>query len=103
MTEIGRRLAILTGTLALVISVLFGVYYGGQLILVCLRGLLAGIIFGTGGMLIGNLIEGYVKRAAKREVVRRALEKEVAEEIMAATESVETNEEIEETAAESAV
>ncbi len=95
MTEIGRRTAILVGTGAFAISVLAGVLYGGDLMMASIKGLAAGVVFGAGGLLIGNLIEGYILQAARREAAQRALERELAREMAAkaaeeaASESVE--------------
>ena len=91
MTEIGRRTAILSGTIAFAMSVLVGIFYG-DLVKVCLLALAAGLIFGTGGMLIGNLIDGYIIAAAKRELARQALEKELRMELAASEAEKEINE-----------
>lgn len=81
MTEIGRRTAMLVGTGALAICVLVGLYYGGDIVTVCINGLAAGMVFGLGGLLIGNLIESYVYRAARRELERQALMRELQKEL----------------------
>lgn len=81
MTEIGRRTAILVGTGAFAISVLLGIFYGGDLVMVSIRGLAAGLLFGAGGLLVGNLADGYVNEAAKREFARRTLERELRREL----------------------
>ena len=81
VTEIGRRTAMLVGTGALAISVLVGLCYGGDLVIVCINGLAAGLFFGLGGLLIGNLIESYVFRAARRELERQALMRELQREL----------------------
>ena len=83
LTEIGRRTAILVGTGAFAISVLIGVFSDGDLVMVSLKGLAACLIFGTGGLLIGNLVEAYIVQAARREVARRAVEKQLAAELAA--------------------
>ena len=81
MTEIGRRIAILAGTGAFTISVLIGIFADGDLVMVLIYGLVAGLIFGIGGLLIGNLTESYIVQAAKREVTRSAIERQLAEEL----------------------
>lgn len=81
LTEIGRRIAILTGTGAFTVSVLIGIFTDGDLVMVSIYGLVAALIFGVGGLLIGNLTENYIVRAAKREVTRRAIEKQLAKEL----------------------
>jgi hypothetical protein len=65
----------------LTINVLVGLFSRGDIMRVALMGLLGGIIFGIGGLLVGNLLNGYIINAAKREITRRAVERELAEEL----------------------
>jgi hypothetical protein len=81
LTEIGRRIAILAGTGAFTICVLIGIFTNGDLVMVFIYGLVAALIFGIGGLLIGNLTESYIVRAARREVTRRAIEHQLAKEL----------------------
>ena len=90
MTEIGRRAAILAGTGAFAISALIGIFTNGDLIMVSILGLVAGIIFGLGGLLVGNLIDSYIVQAAKREVARRVIERQLAAELHAQAETGKT-------------
>jgi hypothetical protein len=92
LSEIGRRVAIIFGGSAFTISVLIGVISNGDLMYTCVLGLLAGIFFGTGGLLIGNLAEKYVYQAAQREVTRRAMEQKIAQELIGEKGPEETEE-----------
>ncbi len=93
MSEIGRRVAIIFGGSAFTISVLVGVISNGDLMYTCVLGLLAGIFFGTGGLLIGNLAEKYVYQAAQRELTRRAMEQKIAQDLIGEEDTEETKEE----------
>ncbi|MFH1675728.1 MAG: hypothetical protein ABIC40_01800 [bacterium] len=77
MTEIGRRTAIITATAAFAIHIVVGAIGGGDIVDVVVKGLLAGIIFGLCGLLVGNLFQTYVFNAANREITIRALEREL--------------------------
>jgi len=89
LTEIGRRIAILAGTGAFTVSVLIGIFTDGDLVMVSIYGLIAALIFGIGGLLIGNMTENYIVQAAKREVTRRAIERQIAQELSGQNESGE--------------
>jgi len=77
MTEIGRRTAIITASAAFTIHIVVGAIGGGDIVDVVVKALLAGIIFGLGGLLLGNLFHTYVLNAANREATIRTLEKEL--------------------------
>ena len=77
MTEIGRRTAIITATAAFTVHIVVGAIGGGDIVDVVVKGLLAGIIFGLGGLLVGNLFHTYVLNAANREITIKALEREL--------------------------
>jgi hypothetical protein len=83
VTEIGRRTGLFTGVTAFTISALWGIFTG-DMFMSLLYSLVAGIIFGMGGMLIGNLFESYTFRAAKRELTRQAIERELNEQMRVA-------------------
>lgn len=59
-------------------------------------GLITGVIFGAGGLLVGNLAERYVYQAAQREIARRTMERKIAEELVAQDEIDVIEEESEE-------
>lgn len=67
MTEIGRRTGILIGTTAMTATVLVGLLYNGDLAMIGIYGLIAGIMFGIAGLLIGNLIHSYFVSALIKE------------------------------------
>lgn len=92
LTEIGRRLAIFAGTTALTLHVLVGLISNGDIVDVLVRGIIAGIIFGLSGLVVGNLIQGYILNAAKREMTRKALEKELRKKMAAGEEELESPE-----------
>ncbi len=92
MTEIGRRTGLFTGVTAFTISALWGIFTG-DMFMSLLYSLVAGIIFGMGGMLIGNLFESYTYRAAKRELTRHAIERELEAQMRAAEEPEDASEE----------
>jgi len=96
VTEIGRRTALIAGTTAFALSTLAGIFTGGDLLMSTVIGLAAGLIFGAGGLLIGNLIENYTYRAAKRELARQTLERELEAEIRAESVRDRREEEMEE-------
>lgn len=96
MTEIGRRVALIFGGAAFTLSVLIGIISGSDLMWTVILGLVAGIVFGAGGLMVGNLAERYVYQAAQREIGRRAMERQIARELIGENESEETEEESEE-------
>lgn len=77
MTEFGRRGALAAGAAALAATVVFGILMDGDPVYVVLQGVLAAVIFGAGGLLIGNLLQGYILAAARREVVDAAVRKKM--------------------------
>jgi hypothetical protein len=83
LTEIGRRGAILAGTLAFAVTMLVGIIADGDLMMASLLALCAGLIFGTGGLLVGNLLESYTTAFSKREYMQRMLERKFARELAA--------------------
>jgi len=97
LTEIGRRSAILIGTLAFAISAVIGILHDGDMVLVMIRSVGAALIFGAGGLLIGNMTEGYVFNAARRELARQAMEREIRAEMKAEQQAGEDEEENEDT------
>jgi hypothetical protein len=50
------------------VTILVGMLYGGDVMLIAIYGVLGGIIFGAGGGLIGNVISNYVMDAAFKEI-----------------------------------
>jgi hypothetical protein len=101
VTEIGRRTALIAGVTAFAISTLAGVFTGGDMFMSAMIGMAAGLIFGGGGLLIGNLIENYTFRAAKRELARQALERELEAEIRAQAKAKRAEENAEDAESES--
>lgn len=82
LTEIGRRLGMLFGSAAMLVTILVGLFSHGNIATVAIYGLAAGILFGAGGLLIGSLVQSYIVEAAKKEVERRLLERELAQKMM---------------------
>ncbi len=89
MTEFGRRGAILAGATAMLVVVLIAFFTRGNLVSGVIQGLAAALLFGAGGLLIGNLMHGYVISAAQREATRITMQREIAEELAARSEEAE--------------
>jgi hypothetical protein len=100
VTEFGRRAALMAGSLAFAISFLVGFFADGDLVAVSLRSFAALVIFGIGGMLIGNLAEGYTVQALRREAMRRQVAREIEREMKAEMSMEEAVEEVEEVTTE---
>lgn len=81
LTELGRRGAILIGTMVFAIIVVSGTWNNGDPIKVVIQGLLAGIVFGLGGLIIGNLLNTYLFNAARRQAIRHQMEQEIREQM----------------------
>jgi hypothetical protein len=63
------------------ITILVGVLSHGNIAYVSIYGLGGGLLFGAGGVVIGNLIHGYVIASAMKEAERLAIERELAKKM----------------------
>lgn len=81
MTEIGRKVGIVTAATSFMLVILAGIFSNGDILWTCFIGLITGLVFGGGGLMIGNLTEKYIQQAAQRELARRAMERKIAEEL----------------------
>jgi len=70
-------MGILLGSIAMAVTVLVGVLNQGNVALISVYGVAAGLLFGIGGVLIGNLIHGYVIEAAIQEAEEGMMEREL--------------------------
>jgi hypothetical protein len=102
VTEIGRRTGLLSGVTAFTVSALIGIFTGGDLFMSLLYSLIAGLIFGVGGVMIGNLFEDYTFRAARRQLARQALERELDNELRSVHEDEDSSQDTEEVTPEAA-
>lgn len=90
MTELGRRFGILAGAITFVLCLGTGIISNSDLLMSTIYAIIGSLLFGAGGFLIGNLIEGYIEKALKRELAKQLIEREMMEaNRMAAEESVE--------------
>ena len=78
MTEIGRRAGILAGATALILCLLVGLVTNSDLLMSTVFAVIGGLIFGAAGLLIGNLFDGYIAQAFKRELAKQLIERDVA-------------------------
>ena len=90
VTELGRRFGILAGAITFVLCLATGIMTNSDLLMSTIYAIVGGIVFGGGGFLIGNLIEGYLAKAFRREMAKKLIEKEMMEaNRLAAAESIE--------------
>lgn len=81
MTEIGRKVGIISAASSLMFVILAGVFSNSDILWTCVMGVIGGLVFGGGGLMVGNLTEKYIRLAAQRELARRAMERKIAEEL----------------------
>lgn len=77
MTEIGRRTGIFAGATALILCLLVGLFTNSDLLMSTVFAVIGGLIFGTAGLLIGNLFDGYIAQAFRRELSKQLIERDV--------------------------
>lgn len=78
MTEIGRRTGIFAGAAAFTLCLLVGLFTNSDLLMSTVFAVIGGLIFGTAGLLIGNLFDGYIAQAFRRELAKQLIEKDIA-------------------------
>lgn len=81
LTEIGRKIGIISAASSFMLVILAGVFSNSDILWTCIMGVIGGLVFGGGGLMIGNLTEKYVRQAAQRELARRAMERKIMEEL----------------------